>query len=71
LKSLFIVSDVQVHAAGSVAPDAADQYTGLAVAVQAADGEKCERCWILTPEVGQHAEHPSLCARCAEVVDTL
>lgn len=71
LKSLFIVSDVQVHAAGSAVPDAADQYAGLAVTVQLADGEKCERCWMITPEVGQHAEHPTLCTRCADVVETL
>ena len=33
-----------------------------------AEGEKCERCWIVTPEVGQSKEHPTLCVRCNDVV---
>lgn len=37
----------------------------LKVTVQAAEGEKCERCWIYSDTVGQDAEHPTLCARCA------
>jgi isoleucyl-tRNA synthetase len=27
---------------------------------------KCGRCWHRRPDVGQHAEHPQLCGRCAE-----
>jgi isoleucyl-tRNA synthetase len=26
--------------------------------------KKCERCWHYRTDVGQHAEHPQLCARC-------
>lgn len=37
----------------------------LKVTVQAAEGKKCERCWIYSDTVGQDAEHPTLCARCA------
>ena len=40
----------------------------LKVAVKAAEGHKCERCWIYSDTVGQDAEHPTLCARCAEAV---
>ncbi|MBR5857745.1 MAG: class I tRNA ligase family protein, partial [Phascolarctobacterium sp.] len=40
----------------------------LKVTVQAAEGEKCERCWIYSDEVGKDAEHPTLCARCAAAV---
>lgn len=36
--------------------------------VTRASGEKCERCWKYLPSVGQCAEHPTLCARCARVV---
>ncbi len=32
---------------------------------------KCERCWRHKPDVGQHAEHPTLCDRCANVVTAL
>lgn len=40
----------------------------LRVTVARADGEKCQRCWVYTPQVGSHAEHPGLCNRCVKVV---
>ena len=36
---------------------------GVAVVFQMANGEKCQRCWQILPDVGQHA-HPHTCARC-------
>jgi isoleucyl-tRNA synthetase len=44
---------------------------GVAVVVAGAEGEKCERCWKVLPEVGQHHEHPTLCDRCADAVSTV
>ncbi|HWA47851.1 MAG TPA: isoleucine--tRNA ligase [Dongiaceae bacterium] len=41
---------------------------GVAVQVNLAEGEKCERCWQVLPEVGSHKDHPSLCNRCTDVV---
>jgi isoleucyl-tRNA synthetase len=35
-----------------------------------APGTKCVRCWRVLPEVGQQANHPTLCARCADAVDS-
>jgi isoleucyl-tRNA synthetase len=32
---------------------------------------KCERCWNYRAEVGQDAEHPTLCGRCARVVSEM
>lgn len=71
LDQLFIVSAVRVHGADEAAPEAAMKLKGLAVLVEVAEGEKCERCWIVTPEVGRDEAHPTLCARCASVVRTL
>ena len=34
-------------------------------------GKKCERCWMWQEEVGQDHQHPTLCARCASVVNNL
>ena len=34
------------------------------VEVEVAQGQKCERCWHVTVDVGSNAEHPTLCARC-------
>jgi isoleucyl-tRNA synthetase len=52
LKFVFITSQV-VLAKGP-----------LQVDVKASAATKCERCWHYTDDVGQHADHPSLCGRC-------
>ncbi|MDO5620628.1 MAG: isoleucine--tRNA ligase [Paracoccus sp. (in: a-proteobacteria)] len=36
---------------------------GLGVEFELAEGEKCQRCWKILPDVGTH-EHPDTCARC-------
>ena len=52
LKFVFITSQV-VLAKGP-----------LQVEVKASAATKCDRCWHYSEDVGQHAEHPSLCGRC-------
>ena len=37
-----------------------------AVSVHQSAATKCARCWHYVPTVGSVAEHPTLCARCAE-----
>ncbi|WP_127459780.1 isoleucine--tRNA ligase [Paenibacillus elgii] len=68
LDLLFIVSAVKVHNPEETAPEGAQAFKGLDVKVAVADGEKCERCWIVTPEVGHDSEHPTLCKRCSGVL---
>jgi isoleucyl-tRNA synthetase len=36
--------------------------------VSKADGQKCERCWHWEMDIGQNAEHPTICGRCIEAV---
>jgi len=36
--------------------------------VAKADGQKCERCWHWEMDIGQNAEHPTICGRCIEAV---
>jgi len=36
---------------------------GVGVVFEAADGEKCHRCWKILPDVGSH-RHAGTCARC-------
>ncbi|TVY09581.1 isoleucine--tRNA ligase [Paenibacillus cremeus] len=67
LDQLFIVSAVQVYE-GAAVPEGAHSFKGGAVKITVADGEKCERCWIVTPEVGHDEEHSTLCKRCANVI---
>ncbi|WP_282941543.1 isoleucine--tRNA ligase [Paenibacillus sp. RC67] len=68
LDQLFIVSAVAIHQPGAQAPEGAHSFKGLSVQVVVAEGDKCERCWIVTPEVGHDEEHPTLCKRCAGVI---
>ena len=46
-------------------------YALLSLAVTEAKGGKCERCWMHSTQVGQDADHPTLCPRCAAVVAKL
>ncbi|MCB1986631.1 MAG: isoleucine--tRNA ligase [Burkholderiales bacterium] len=36
----------------------------MSVRVTPSSHKKCERCWHYRKDVGQHAEHPTLCGRC-------
>jgi isoleucyl-tRNA synthetase len=43
--------------------------THLAAAnISRSDGQKCERCWHWETDIGQNAEHPTICGRCIEAV---
>ncbi|MBI5498090.1 MAG: isoleucine--tRNA ligase [Deltaproteobacteria bacterium] len=42
---------------------------GLRIRVEPAAGARCTRCWLHSPSVGTHAQHPLLCARCVDVVE--
>ncbi|MDF2923993.1 MAG: isoleucyl-tRNA synthetase [Paenibacillaceae bacterium] len=71
LDQLFIVSAAHLHGQEEEAPADAAVLKGLKVSVEQAEGEKCERCWIVTPEVGTVEKHATLCCRCADVVEKL
>ncbi|MEX1204992.1 MAG: isoleucine--tRNA ligase [Dongiaceae bacterium] len=40
----------------------------VGVRIDLAEGEKCERCWRVLPEVGGRPDWPDLCQRCADAV---
>ncbi|WP_077211453.1 isoleucine--tRNA ligase [Bacillus dakarensis] len=65
---LFIVSEFEVAGSYEQAPEEALKLETAAIVVSKAEGETCERCWVVTPEVGKVEEHPTLCPRCAQVV---
>jgi len=58
------VSQVRVLKPGEAVPGEATAYQGLSIRVRAAEGETCERCRIVTTEVGTHEDHPTLCPNC-------
>jgi isoleucyl-tRNA synthetase len=53
------------------APDDAftlDDVDGVGVVVHQADGEKCERCWRILPDIDADPDVPGACGRCADVI---
>lgn len=67
LHQYFIVSEVNL----AETSEHAKVYTHVDVYVEKHPGEKCERCWVASNTVGEDAEHPTLCTRCADVVKNL
>jgi isoleucyl-tRNA synthetase len=61
LPSFFIVSKVTLAVS-------TEKSRPIQVTVARAPGRKCVRCWRYDPAVGEAADHPELCARCAPVV---
>lgn len=68
LEQLFIVSSVEVHDAATDVPADAVPLKDIAVKVVPAPGEKCERCWVISPHLGTDEAHPTLCPRCTDIV---
>ncbi|XOT97643.1 isoleucine--tRNA ligase [Alcaligenes pakistanensis] len=56
LRFMLIVSRADVHAGEG----------DLRIDVTPTEQAKCERCWHHRPDVGQSAEHPTLCGRCED-----
>jgi isoleucyl-tRNA synthetase len=61
---LCITSGIEIST--QAAPEAAfvlEDTDGVAVSFAKASGEKCQRCWKILPDVGQHS-HAGVCGRC-------
>ena len=67
LANLLIVSQAEIKE-GLEGGETATGLDTLKITVKPAEGQKCERCWIYSDSVGKNPEHPTLCARCCEVV---
>ncbi|MCM2560569.1 isoleucine--tRNA ligase [Lutimaribacter sp. EGI FJ00015] len=67
-EDLCITSDIVLTAD----PAPAEAYRlpeveGVGVVFEKAEGQKCQRCWKILPDVGQHA-HPGTCKRCNDAL---
>jgi len=65
LKDLFIVSRVMVADQPPAGAQLSPEVEGLRILITRAEGQKCERCWVYDPKVGEDREHPSVCPRCS------
>ena len=43
------------------------EVDGVGVVFKKAEGEKCQRCWKILPDVGSH-QHPGVCGRCNDAL---
>lgn len=64
LRSIFIVSKAELVKGVIEGAYLSDEVEGVSVAVSAAQGQKCSRCWVYDPSVGEMAGHPEICDRC-------
>ena len=72
LKTIFIISGASLVKGEKL--DKAYKSTdieGLAILVEPASSDKCERCWIHDPSVGLNPAYPTICSRCEKVVGKL
>jgi isoleucyl-tRNA synthetase len=60
LRYIFIVSQVEL--------EQAEAGRDLQIEISKADGQKCERCWNYSVEIGKDKELPTLCERCVPAV---
>jgi isoleucyl-tRNA synthetase len=70
LRTVFIASKVSIVSTGTL--DGAYQSTkipGLAVRIDSAPAEKCERCWVRDPSVGANEIHKTICTRCVNALE--
>ena len=69
LATVYIVSGASVVC--GKAPESAytETESGIAVVVELADGEKCDRCWAHSTE-GEHTEDGGfICAKCKAIIE--
>ncbi|QOL80890.1 isoleucine--tRNA ligase [Pseudooceanicola spongiae] len=67
-EDVCITSDLSLTA--DPAPDEAfrmPDIPGIGVVFEMAEGEKCQRCWKILPDVNTHA-HAGVCARCDDAL---
>ena len=64
LRFVLIVSAARIHSAYE------GESTEIEIKVAKSDEAKCVRCWHHREEVGRDTNHPELCLRCVENIET-
>ncbi len=74
LLSTFDANDLCITSGLTVTGDPAPaeafrvpEIEGVCVVFEKAEGQKCQRCWKILPDVGRHT-HPGVCSRCDEAL---
>ncbi|GAA6190186.1 isoleucine--tRNA ligase [Phaeobacter sp. NW0010-22] len=74
LMALVDMDDVCITSGLTISADPAPaeafrlpETDGVGVVFEMAEGEKCQRCWKILPDVGKHA-HAGTCGRCSDAL---
>ena len=75
LRDLLIISQISMEDAmpqeregGGRVVWESEEIQGLGVVVEKAKGQKCQRCWQWSEEIGQDETYKDVCPRCASVL---
>jgi isoleucyl-tRNA synthetase len=71
LHSILIVSQARLQRGVLEGAGQNSEIEGIAVQVAPAAGQKCNRCWVYDPTVGEHTDHPTICGRCYASLETM
>lgn len=69
LAQLLIVSPDSFSISKEAAPENAKTFDDVAILVEKAEGEVCDRCRQVRTTVGEDEKLPTLCASCAHIVE--
>ena len=71
LRFILITSEAQVKAHDDATQEAiSSDLPNLSLTVKPNADDKCVRCWHRRPEVGTIDNHPELCGRCVENIES-
>jgi isoleucyl-tRNA synthetase len=66
LRPIFITSGVTIERASG-----GNGAGAIQVRVSKAPGEKCERCWNYSVQIGKNAAYPTICERCTAALEEI
>ncbi|MGX7013042.1 isoleucine--tRNA ligase [Vagococcus silagei] len=69
LAQILIVSEVEIQSELTAEPAGLVKFDDVAVLVEKAEGETCQRCRAVKKDVGQNEKLPTLCGRCTSIVE--
>ncbi|MBI5237343.1 MAG: isoleucine--tRNA ligase [Deltaproteobacteria bacterium] len=58
LEDILMVSELEID----------ENHSTSSISTSKASGQKCERCWHYTKDIGSDAAHPAVCKRCAQAL---
>ena len=70
LRFILLTSTAEIAPLADAPDEAvASEEQPLSILARPSEASKCVRCWHYRDDVGQHAEHPTLCGRCVNNIE--